>query len=219
MLDWHFCFRCIVWCLTHTYTHQLSWPSVDIQEVKKGKSDSWHTCTVNPFDRQCEGIRGSSTVGMLHKANMTKPHLSGLSRSSSFFFFLVTFTLLWISCFLFSPPSILQHTWHFSFFFFSLPLILYLKHPCFSFSFLPATPFISIFLSFCVFTFASVPPSSFQLSFCFSFLPLCVCCCQSTAVCLGPWGDTVQVFLIWSQGKDASDSDWCVIPVRTNTHT
>lgn len=162
-------------------------------------------------------MRGSSTVGMLYKANMTKPHLLGWVSLS---LFLVTFTLLllWISHFLFFPLPILLNFFIFSpfftishpffktsvlFYFLSFPQLL-LQASCFHFVFSSLHLFFLLLFS-----------SHFVVPF---FLSLCVCCCQSTAVCLGPWGDTVQVFLILSQGKDASDSDWCVIPAQTHTH-
>lgn len=109
--------------------------------------------------------------------------------------------------FIFSPFFTVSHPLFKAsvfFSFLSFPQLL-LQASCFPFAFSSLHLFFLLLFS-----------SHFVFPF---FLSLCVCCCQSTAVCLGPWGDTVQVFLIWSQGKDASDSDWCVIPAQTHTHT
>ena len=68
-------------------------------------------------------------------------------------------------------------------------------------------------------------PSCFHLLGSFSpspltpFLPLSSSLSlQSAALCPAPCGDTVQVFLIWSQSEDASDSDSCVSQLPTHTH-
>lgn len=42
---------------------------------------------------------------------------------------------------------------------------------------------------------------------------------QCAALCPAPCGETVQVFLIRSQGEDASDSDSCVSQLPTYTHS
>lgn len=162
-------------------------------------------------------MRGSSTVGMLYKANMTKPHLLGWVSLS---LFLVTFTLLllWISHFLFFPLPILLN--FLSFLLFSLSLILSLKHLCYFIFFLSLNSFykhLAFILCFHLCICSSFFFSALILLFLSSFL--CVSAAASLLLSASvPGGDTVQVFLILSQGKDASDSDWCVIPAQTHTH-